>query len=148
MAVLQFENAFKNFFPEGEILISDEPTKTAQQAADVHGVPVSAIVKSILLKSDDEFVLFLVPGDKRIDLEIAAQKLSARNIRMATPEEVKLVTGYSIGGVPPFGHNTQIRTIIWEGFPEKGMVVPAAGAGNAVFKIDIIKLKQIIETHT
>jgi prolyl-tRNA editing enzyme YbaK/EbsC (Cys-tRNA(Pro) deacylase) len=60
-------------------------------------------------------------------------------------EEVKLVTGYSIGGVPPFGHNTKIKTVIWEGFPENGVVVPAAGAGNAVFKVDITKLRQIIE---
>jgi prolyl-tRNA editing enzyme YbaK/EbsC (Cys-tRNA(Pro) deacylase) len=79
MAVSQFEVVFRSYFPDGEILVSDEPTKTAQQAADVHGVPVAAIVKSILLKAEDEFVLFLVPGDKRIDLEIAAQKLNGRS---------------------------------------------------------------------
>lgn len=143
MAVSQFEKFCKEKDIAIEILETPESTRTAAEAAEVHGVPVAAIVKSILTKVDDTFVLFLVPGDKRLDFERVKQEMSAAAIRLATPDEVKSVTGYSIGGVPPFGHTQPIMTKIEEGFPQ-GIVIPAAGSHQACFKIEFSQLKEII----
>ena len=120
------------------IIQSQEATHTAQQAADTHKVSVQNIVKSILVKIDNEFVMFLVPGDRKIDLK-------KKNGVIATPDEVKNITGYSIGGVPPFGHTEKIKTfIIEEGFDKKQQLLAAAGSQNSVFKITFDKLKKIL----
>jgi prolyl-tRNA editing enzyme YbaK/EbsC (Cys-tRNA(Pro) deacylase) len=119
------------------ILNSTEKTHSAQQAADVHNVSVRNIIKSILVKIDNEFVLFLVPGDRKIDLK-------AKGGEIAKPEEVKNITGYSIGGVPPFGHKKKIKTYIEEGFEKNEELLAAAGSPNSVFKISFEELERII----
>ncbi len=139
MSTKKFKEFIKNNDLNIEILESAEKTHTAQQAADVHNVSVENIVKSILVKIDDTFTLFLVPGNKRIDLEI-------KNAKIAKPEEVKKVTGYSIGGVPPFGHKTKIKTYIEEGFKKDEKLLAAAGSPNSVFKISFEELKKITST--
>lgn len=143
MAVVTFEAFCAQSNLDIKILETPESTRTAAEAAEVHGVSVAAIVKSILTKIDDKFVLFLVPGDKRLDFEKIKGLMNAQEVRLATPEEVKKVTGYSIGGVPPFGHVQPIKTIIEEGFPQ-GIVIPAAGSHQACFKIEFNELKKII----
>ncbi|WKZ30363.1 MAG: YbaK/EbsC family protein [Candidatus Dojkabacteria bacterium] len=148
MAVSQFEPFCNTHSLDIEVLLSDAPTRTAQEAADVHGVPVSAIVKSLLVNADGKFVLCLVPGDIRMDFDRVKELISASEVRMATPEEVKEQTGYSIGGVPPFGHTNTLPVLIYPGFDEEGDVVPAAGAGNAVFKIEFKELKGILQKVT
>lgn len=121
------------------ILESPEKTHTAQQAADVHNVPVKNIVKSILVRIEGEFFLFLVPGDKRLDTK-------EKKADIATPEEVKKVTGYSIGGVPPFGHKEEIQTYMEDGFDENQELLAAAGSPNSVFKISFEELEKITST--
>ncbi len=131
---------FKEFLEKNnldiEVLESPEKTHTAQQAADAHNVPLKNIVKSIVAKIDNEFVLFLVPGDKKIDLE-------KKKAIIAKPEEVKEKTGYSIGGVPPFGHKEKIKTYIEEGFEKNQELLAAAGSPNSMFKISLEKLEKI-----
>lgn len=142
MAVSQFKTFCEEHDIQVEILETSESTRTAAEAAAVHGVEVAAIVKSILTKAGDKFILFLVPGDKRLDFEKVKAQVGA-DVRLATPDEVKEQTGYSIGGVPPFAHTHKIEIRIEEGFPE-GTVIPAAGAHNACFKISLPELKTII----
>lgn len=127
-----------------EVLISDEATHTAQQAADVHGVPVSNIVKSLLTCGAGGFYLILVPGDKRLDLDIWKAKLDESELRMANADEVKSMTGYSIGGVPPFGHYQKLKTFIDDGFDKSTQLVAAAGSANSVFKIDYDYLARLV----
>ena len=135
-------NLFEKYLKENNIkditlIISDKDTHTAQQAADTHNVPVSNIVKSLLVKVDNDFVLYLVPGDKRLDLDRVGG-------RMANAEEVKDITGYSIGGVPPFGHKTKLKTYIEDGFNKDEILVSAGGKPNIVFKISFERLKELI----
>lgn len=133
MAVDTFKKYLKENNIEVEVIETSEPTKTAVDAAKVHGVPVCNIVKSLLLKVDDNFKLFLVPGDRRLDIENLKTKFNTSNIRMANADEVKEITGYSIGGVPPFGHKNNLETYIEEGFDIDTNLVAAAGSGNSVF---------------
>ncbi len=140
MAYETFQKYLDSIGSNIEIMVSDEPTKTAVQAAEVHSVPVSNIVKSLLVRVNSEYLLFLVPGDRRLDLEDIKKRFTADTVRMADAGEVKDITGYSIGGVPPFGHRQKLRTFIEEGFNSKEMVVAAAGSGNSVFKIKLEEL--------
>ncbi len=129
-----------------KILESSEKTHTAQEAADVHGVPVENIVKSILVKIDEKFVLFLVPGHKKVDLDEKKKIFKAKECRIAKPEEVKEITGYSIGGVPPFGHKGEIDTYVEKGFLKNEETLAAGGSPNCVFKIKFEKLKKILKS--
>lgn len=134
-------NLFEQYIKDNNINIqlieTDETTRTAQDAANTHNVPVSNIVKSLLVKANDNFEIHLVPGDKRLDLEKIGGK-------MATAEEVKEITGYSIGGVPPFGHKTKIKTYIEEGFDPNKILLAAGGKPNIIFKISLEELTNII----
>lgn len=140
---------FNKFLEENgysyEILVSKDDTKTALAAATVHNVPVSNIVKSLLVRVNDGFKLFLVAGDRRLDLENIKARFNTADVRMANAQEVKDITGYSIGGVPPFGHTMKIETYIEEGFDRNNILVAAAGSGNSVFKIPYSELESIIK---
>ena len=144
MAKEVFEQFLKKNNLDIEVIESQDKTHTAQQAADAHGIPVRNIVKSILVKIDNEFFLFLVPGDKKIDLEEKKREFNAKNITIANPEEVKNITGYSIGGVPPFGHKQKIKTFVEKGFDKKENLLAAAGSPKCVFKIGLEELKKTI----
>ncbi len=144
MAVETFKKYIKEKGIKLEILESDQSTHTAIDAAKVHGVPVSNIVKSLLVKTDEIFRIFLVPGDRRLDLESVKNRFNSKVVRMAGPDEVKLITGYSIGGVPPIGHINKLDIQIEEGFDSDSDVVAAAGSNNSVFKCSLDKLKEYI----
>jgi Cys-tRNA(Pro) deacylase len=140
-------NTFQHYLEQHNlpihIDISEATTHTAQDAATANGVQVKDIVKSLLLHIDGQFVLYLVPGDRRIDLETVKRERQATAVRMATADEVKQVTGYSIGGVPPFGHTQKIPTVIDEGFDSNGTLIAAAGAQNATFRIRYTELEKL-----
>jgi prolyl-tRNA editing enzyme YbaK/EbsC (Cys-tRNA(Pro) deacylase) len=136
MAVSQFRQFVQDNNLDIEIIESEEQTHTAQAAADVHGVPVSNIVKSLLVKTENGFEIFLTPGDRRLELP--------DNSRMANADEVKEITGYSIGGVPPFGHSSKLVSHIVDGFDEKSDIVAAAGSANSVFRTTLESLRKIV----
>lgn len=115
---------------------SEQATATAEEAAEAHGVPISNIVKSLLVREPTgEFVIYLCPGDRRLGLREGA--------RMAPASEVKEVTGHSVGGVPPFGHKKPLKTIIVEGFDPTAPLWAAAGAANANFRTTLAELEKI-----
>lgn len=131
---------FKRFIEENGIssivpVELEESTRTAQEAADANGVKVSNIVKSLFLVSEEQQIIVLVPGDRRLDLEGLSSKLGSK-FRMADADTVKKLTGYSIGGVPPFGHKKRFLTYIVEGFDKGTQLIAAAGSSNTVFKVD------------
>ncbi|MGX5680482.1 YbaK/EbsC family protein [Schumannella luteola] len=112
----------------------DDSTHTAQQAADAIGCPVAAIVKSLLFRAGDGFVLVLASGPNRVDTDLVSE-IVGLPVSMADAKSVKTVTGYSIGGVPPLAHATQLPTIIDESLLELEEVWAAAGSANSVFPI-------------
>jgi prolyl-tRNA editing enzyme YbaK/EbsC (Cys-tRNA(Pro) deacylase) len=126
-----------------EIIEAKDSTHTAQEAADYCGCKLASIVKSLLLVNKDGFLLFLVPGDKRLEID-KLKVLYGNDLRMSTAEEVKSQTGYSIGGVPPFGHKNKIKTIVVDGFPETDKLYAAAGSSNAMFSISLPTLVKLV----
>lgn len=138
MSVLLFLEFIKEHKLDITLVKSDKLTSTAQKAAKVHGVPVSNIVKSLVVKKDGEFVVCLCPGDKKLNLE----KIGGR---MANANEAKETTGHSIGGVPPFGHKKPLKTIIVEGFNPNEPLWAAAGAQDTNFKTTLFELKKVVQ---
>jgi prolyl-tRNA editing enzyme YbaK/EbsC (Cys-tRNA(Pro) deacylase) len=121
----------------------DDTTHTAQDAATALGCDVAAIVKSLVfLAGEDESaspVLVLASGSRRVDTELVSQLLD-KPVRMADAKTVKIVTGSSIGGVPPFGHPRPLPTILDEGLLELEEVWAAAASARSVFPISPVQL--------
>lgn len=118
--------------------VMDESTHTAEEAADAIGCPVSAIVKSLLfLAGESEGVrpiLVLASGPNRVDPGLIGALVDAP-VAMADAKAVKVVTGYSIGAVPPLGHPQRLETILDETLLDLSEVWAAAGSSRAVFPI-------------
>ena len=141
--VKRAEKILKEFDPNLNIIILKDTARTANDAATALGCNVGAIVKSLLFKSGDKFCLCLISGDKRCSLNKLKKKLSEKDVSMAKPEEVKLITGYTIGGVSPIGHLVKIKICIDENLKRFSEVFAAAGHPNAVFGISYVELKRL-----
>lgn len=118
-------------------------TSTAPLAAAALATGVETIVKSLLFLAGQDPVLMLVAGDRRGDAALLAEELGAATIRLARPADVIRITGYAVGGVPPLGHRTPLRTLMDRALLNCPMVYAAAGAGNAVFAVAPHRLREI-----
>ncbi|MBF6613148.1 MAG: YbaK/EbsC family protein [Chloroflexi bacterium] len=119
-----------------------ESTRTAPEAAKAVGCDVGAIAKSLLFMADGEAVLVICGGNRRVDPARVARLVGASQVKMAPVEEVRRITGYAIGGVPPIGHPTHIRTLIDRELLNCEIVYAAAGAHDALFPVDPKRLRE------
>lgn len=121
----------------------DDSTHTAQQAAAALGCGVEAIVKSLLfLDADGEPVLVLASGPNRVDTALVAEVVGSPVV-MADAKTVKKVTGSSIGGVPPLGHPSPLRTVFDETLLALPVVWAAAASAVSVFSIEPHRLAEL-----
>jgi len=133
----------KDFDQSLEVIVLDKSARTAQDAATALDCNVGAIVKSLLFKTNDSFILCLVAGDKRASLNKIKKIINKKDVSMANPEEVKSQTGYTIGGVSPIGHLKQIEIIIDNSLERFNELFAAAGHPNCVFKINFTNIQKI-----
>ncbi len=138
--VIRAEKSLKRFKPDLKVIVLEQTARTANDAATALGCKVGAIVKSLLFKAGDSYVLCLVSGDKRCSLNKLKKILDEKDVSMANPEEVKKITGYTIGGVSPTGHLTKIKIFIDETLNRFSSIFAAAGHPNAVFEINFENL--------
>ena len=141
--VKRVEKILKDFDPNLDVVILEQTARTANDAATALGCNVGAIVKSLLFKIGDKFCLCLVSGDKRCSLNKLKKKLDEKDVSMANPEEVKQVTGYTIGGVSPIGHLVKIKIYMDKNLERFSKVFAAAGHPNAIFAISFFELKKL-----
>ena len=141
--VKRVEKILKDFDPNLDVVILEQTARTANDAATALGCNVGAIVKSLLFKIGDKFCLCLVSGDKRCSLNKLKKKLNEKDVLMASPEEVKQVTGYTIGGVSPIGHLVKIKIYMDKNLERFSKVFAAAGHPNAIFGISFFELKKL-----
>ena len=134
--VKRAEKSLKKFDEKLEVICLEQSDRTAQDAATALGCDVGAIVKSLLFKAGDRFILGLVAGDKRCSLNKLKKILNEKDVSMASPDQVKENTGYTIGGVSPVGHLKECEIFIDETLVRFNDIFGAAGHPNAVFKID------------
>ena len=119
--------------------------RTAIDAASSLNCEVGAIVKSLLLRTDDSFILCLVSGDKRCSLNKIKKILKKKDVSMANADQVKSQTGFSIGGVSPVAHLEKIKILIDSSLSRYENVYAAAGHPNSIFKITYKQLVKLTE---
>ncbi|MDA7784126.1 YbaK/EbsC family protein [Candidatus Pelagibacter sp.] len=141
--VKRAEKFLKNFNQSLEVLVLENSARTAQDAATALACDVGAIVKSLLFRTESTFILCLVAGDKRCSLNKLKKIKDKKDISMATPEDVKTQTGYTIGGVSPIGHLEDIEIIIDNSLERFNELFAAAGHPNCVFKINYNDIQKI-----
>jgi len=119
--------------------------RTAVDAAASLNCEVGAIVKSLLLRTDDSFILCLVSGDKRCSLNKIKKMINKKDVSMANADQVKSQTGFSIGGVSPVAHLEKIKTLVDSSLSRYENVYAAAGHPNSIFKITYKQLIKLTE---
>ena len=120
-------------------------TRTAEDAARAIGCAVAEIVKSLVFLADGRPVVVLCSGVDRVDEAKLRVALGARTLRRATAGEAKALTGYAIGGVPPFAHAMPCRVVFDRGLEAHRTLWAAAGLPDAVFPIAPADLRRLAE---
>ena len=143
--VKRAQKFLKEFDQSLEVIVLANSARTAQDAATALDCNVGAIVKSLLFKTKDSFMLCLVAGDKKCSLNKLKKIKNEKDVLMASPEEVKTQTGYTIGGVSPVGHLKELEIFIDNSLERFIELFAAAGHPNCVFKINFKDIKEI--TH-
>ena len=141
--VKRAEKILKEFDPNINVIILEQTARTANDAATALGCNVGAIVKSLLFKNGDNFFLCLVSGDKRCSLNKLKKFFNSKDLSMASPDDVKEQTGYTIGGVSPIGHTNSLQILVDSSLNRFKDLFAAAGHPNCIFKInfdDLIKI--------
>ena len=147
-AVVRVQKVLSEFSNSLKIIILENTARTAKDAANALNCEIGAIVKSLLLKADDEFVLCLIPGDKKCSLNKLKKAIFKKDVCMADADQVKENTGFSIGGVSPVGHLKKIDVLVDKTFNRFNDVFAAAGHPNSIFKISNIDLLKITNGKT
>ena len=143
---VHLESFIREHGVDAEILRLGVKVRTVEEAARALSVPRDRIIKSMLLVADEiRPVLAIVGGDKKVDMRAVARLVEASRVRMARPEEVVKVCGYSIGGLPPVGHKRPVATLIDEEVMEKPYVFGGGGTDECLLRIrpeDIRRLQR------
>ena len=126
-----------------KVLVLDTTARTAKDAATLLKCEVGAIVKSLLFRADETFLICLIAGDKRCSLNKLKKIVEKKDVCMANANEVKSITGFSIGGVAPIAHSSQLNILIDQSLSRFQNVFAAAGHPNSIFKINFDQLIQM-----
>ena len=152
-SVKRVEKIISEFNSKLKVIVLNTTARTANDAANSLKCEVGAIVKSLLFRVEESFLICLVAGDKRCSLNKLKKILDKKDVRMANANEVKENTGFSIGGVSPIGHTKKLNIFIDKSLNRFQYVFAAGGHPNCIFKIlyrDLVKItdgfeKELIE---
>ena len=137
-------NKFINEFDSKlKVIVLNETARTAKDAAISLKCEVGAIVKSLLFRTNENFLICLIAGDRRCSLNKLKKIIQKKDVSMANAEEVKTNTGFSIGGVAPVAHIKKLNILVDKSLDRFENVFAAAGHPNCVFKISYKKLIEI-----
>jgi prolyl-tRNA editing enzyme YbaK/EbsC (Cys-tRNA(Pro) deacylase) len=128
-----------------EVTTLERPTRTVQEAASAVGCEAGEIAKSIVFVCDGDPVLVIASGAHRVDMDKVADALDCAEVRQASPDEVRVATGFSVGGVAPFGHDLPV--IIDQTLLGYEQVWAAGGDGNTLFCVEPHKLSACIKAQ-
>jgi len=142
-SVKKVQKFIRKFDSKLEVLVLDTSARTAQEAANSLKCQVGAIVKSLLFKAEGSFLICLIAGDRRCSLNKLKKILKKKDVSMANAEEVKEITGFSIGGVAPVAHLTSLDILIDKSLNRYSYIFAAAGHPHCVFKISYKRLVEI-----
>ena len=143
--VKRVEKFLKDYDKNLNVTLLENSARTAIEAASSLNCEVGAIVKSLLFKTENTYTLCLVAGDRKASLNKIKKNLNIKDASMASADEVKEVTGFTIGGVSPIGHLNKVNIYIDNSLERFAALYAAAGHPNCVLKIDFLKLQKITE---
>ena len=143
--VKRVEKLLKKFDENQKVLILNTSARTAKEAASSLGCEVGAIVKSLVFKTEYKFIVCLVSGDKKASLNKIKRILKIKDVSMASADQVKNITGFTIGGVSPIGHLNKIDVLMDQSLKRFKFLFAAAGHPNCVFKITFSDLEKITD---
>ena len=146
--VKRVQSILSNFDPEKKVVVLDNSARTALEAASSLGCEIGAIVKSLLFRTENSFTLCLVAGDKKASLNKIKKTLNIKDVSMASADDVKNITGYTIGGVSPIGHLNKVDIFIDNSLERFTSLFAAAGHPNCVFEINFTDLQKITNGST
>lgn len=126
-----------------DIVEYPDGTRTAVDAAEAVGCEVAQIVKSLIFGFGDGLVLALTSGSNRVDADRLAEAAGGGTCGRADADTVRAVTGYAIGGVPPFGHDNPVPAFFDPDLLDHTVVWAAAGTPRHVFPIDPKRLLEL-----
>ncbi len=141
--VIRVSNKLKEFNNSLNVIVLDGSARTAQDAANSLNTEVGSIIKSLFLRTKSSFLLCLIAGDNRCSLNKVKKILNEKDVSMGNADQVKEVTGFTIGGVSPVGHLNPIKIYIDQSLSRFKNIFGAAGHPNCVFKINFIDLQKI-----
>ena len=141
--VRKVSQKLKEFDEALKVIVLDSSARTAQDAANSLNAEVGSIIKSLFLRTKNSFLLCLVAGDRRCSLNKIKKILGEKDVSMGNADQVKQVTGFTIGGVSPVGHLKPIKIYIDQSLSRFENIFGAAGHPNCVFKINFIDLQKI-----
>ncbi len=144
-SVQRVVKVLNNFDDSLKVEVLNSSARTAKDAAISLKCEVGAIVKSLLLRTENNFILCLVSGDMRCSLNKVKKILNLKDVSMADAEQVKIQTGFSIGGVSPVAHLNNSKILIDTSLSRYEHVYAAAGHPNTIFKISYKKLIKLTE---
>ncbi len=130
---------------EIEIKTLDRPTRTVAEAAEAVGADPKQIAKSLVFVSDGDPVVAVVSGGHRADMDLLAEAFDCAEVRQASPDEVRAATGFSVGGVPPFGHDLPV--VFDETLCDNDLIYAAGGDGNTLFAVEPKALARAIDAR-
>ena len=141
--VKRAQERLKKFDENKKIKVLEETARTAEDASKALQCEVGAIVKSLLFRAGDEFILCLVSGDKKCSLNKLKKITQKDDLCMASPDQVKTQTGYTIGGVSPVGLINRIEIFMDSSLERFKKLYAAAGHPNCIFEINFEELHSI-----
>jgi len=117
-------------------------------AAQSAGIPLSKVTKNLVsITESGEYILLIVPGDKRVNLGAAAKAVNAEKVELVPFDKAEEISGYPPGGTPSIGHKTRMRTVIEKGLLDYDTVYCGGGSRDKLLELrvqDIIKLGNAI----
>lgn len=119
---------------ELDVRTLEAPTRTVAEAASAVGCDNAQIAKTLVFVADGDPVMVVASGAHRVDLDVLADVFDVAQIRQASPEEVRVATGYPVGGVSPLGCHLPI--VFDESLLEYDCVFAAGGDGNTLFQVN------------
>jgi prolyl-tRNA editing enzyme YbaK/EbsC (Cys-tRNA(Pro) deacylase) len=127
------------------IVALDRPTTTVAAAAAALGVATGQIIKSLVFQVDGAPVLVINNGLARVDKRKLATHygLARKRIAFARPDQARQITGYVVGGMPPFGHRTQLPTLIDVNVGGLDVVFGGGGGVDAMMRVTTAELLRV-----
>ncbi len=128
--------------------IEKSETIHTADAARAAGIELNRLTKNLVSKTDSgEYVLLIVPGDKRVDLDKAAKVLGVKRVRLVPFEQAEQVSGYPPGGTPSIGHKTPMKIVMDGSLLSYKTVFCGGGSRTKLLEIkteDIVRIGKAI----